>query len=149
MATCEQTSIIYPLLADVFYPIVTEAGYGSTSKQWVLDRTIACAFAPASRKYQQDVQTNPNMTIDNQLIGRVATDLTKTSRDSLSAITNMIITNIRDAAGNTIYNESAGIRAGKSTVFEVSTFNPIVGPFGNVDYFKIVIARSDNQAADI
>ena len=149
MATCEETSVIYPLLADVYYPIVTDAGYGSTSKQWILDRTIACAFAPASRKYQQDVKTNPNMTIDNQLVGRVKTDLTKTSRDNLSAITNMVLSNIRDAAGNIIYNESAGVRAGKSTIFEVSTFNPIVGPFGNIDYFKIVIARSDNQAADI
>lgn len=149
MATCEETSILYPLLADIYYPIVTESGYGSTSKQWILDRTIACAFNPASRKYKQDVQTNPNMTIDNVLVGRVQTDLTQTSRNGLSAITNMIIANIRDTNGNIIYNESAGIRAGKSTIFEVSTFNPIVGPFGKTDYFKVVIARSDNQAADI
>jgi hypothetical protein len=149
MAACEETSVVYPILADVFYPIVTDAGYGSTSKKWILDRTIACAFNPASRKYKQDVQPNPSITIDNQLVGRVKTDLTQSSRDGLFAITNIIIANIRDANGNIIYNESAGIRAGKSTIFEISTFNPIVGPFGKTDYFKVVLARSDNQAADI
>jgi hypothetical protein len=51
--------------------------------------------------------------------------------------------------GNSIYNESSGIRTGKSTLFEISTFTPIVGPFGSTEYYKIIVSRSDNQAADI
>jgi len=67
----------------------------------------------------------------------------------LYSITNIIITNIRDNQGNAIYSESAGPRKGQSTIFEVSTSNPIVGPFGKVDYYKLVISRSDNQAVDL
>lgn len=149
MVYCEPTDFLYPLLADVFYPIVEQGAYGNVKKQWVLDRTIAVALNPAGRKYMQQVQTNPNITLDNSLVGRTKTDILTSSRESLSAVTNVILANIRDVNGTVIYNESAGIRAGKSTIFEISTFTPIVGPFGSTEYYKLVVTRSDNQAADI
>ena len=58
---CEPTDFLYPLLADVFYPIIDQGAYGNVQKKWVLDRTIAVALNPAGRKYMQQVQTNPNM----------------------------------------------------------------------------------------
>jgi hypothetical protein len=149
MVSCESTDFLYPLMADIFYPMVEQGAYGNVKKQWVLDRTIAIALNPAGRKYQQQVQTNTNITLDNNLVGRTRTDILTSSRESLSAVTNVIIANIRDNTGRVIYNESSGIRAGKSTIFEVSTFIPIVGPFGSTEYYKIVVSRSDNQAADI
>jgi hypothetical protein len=149
MAICEKTDFMYPLLADVFYPIVEQGAYGNVKKQWILDRTIAVALNPAGRKYQQQVQPNTNITLDNNLVGRTRNDILSSSRDALNAITNVIIANVRDTNGNIIYNESAGIRAGKSTIFEIATFTPIVGAFGSTDYYKIVVSRSDNQAADI
>lgn len=149
MTHCEETSIIYPLLADIYYPITEQGGYGNVSKQWILDRTVAIALNPAGRKYAQQVQTNANITLDNSLVGRTKTDVLSSSRDSINALTNVIIANVRDKYGNIIYNESSGIRAGKSTIFEISTFTPIVGPFGSTEYYKIVVSRSDNQAADI
>jgi hypothetical protein len=149
MTFCESTDFMYPMLADIYYPITEAGGYGNVKKQWILDRTIACAFNPAGRKFKQDIQTNANITIDNSLVGRTRTDITQSSRDNLNAVTNIIIANIRDTDGNIIYNESSGIRAGRSTIFEIATLNPIVGPFGKTEYYKVVIARSDNQAADI
>ena len=149
MPDCEKTDIYYPLLADVFYPITDQGAYGSVKKTWILDRTIAVALNPAGRKYAQQVQTNPSITIDNNLVGRTKTDILSSSRNDLKAVTNVIIANVRDASGNIIYNESSGIRAGKSTIFEISTFIPIVGAFGSTDYYKLVVSRSDNQAADV
>lgn len=149
MVACEPTDFLYPLLADVFYPMVEQGAYGNVKKQWVLDRTIAVALNPAGRKYLQQVQTNPSITLDNSLVGRTRSDILTSSRESLSAVTNVIIANIRDTSGKVIYNESSGIRAGKSTIFEISTFTPIVGPFGSTEYYKLVVSRSDNQAADI
>jgi hypothetical protein len=146
---CESPDFTYPLLADVYYPIVEQGPYGNVKKTWVLDRTIACFFNPAGRKFKQDVVPNPNITIDNSLVGRVRTDLTTSTRDNLNSLTNIIITNIRDKDGNTIFNESGGVRAGKATLFEISTFNPVVGPFGKTEYYNVLIARSDNQGADI
>lgn len=145
---CESTDFVYPLLADVYYPIVTTGGYGDVKKQWVLDRTIACFFNPAGRKFKEDVTPNANINIDNVLVGRVRNDITQSDNESYS-MTNIIITNIRDAQGNIIYNESAGIRKGKSTIYEIATSNPIVGPFGGTEFYKLVIRRSENQAADV
>ena len=149
MVTCEPTDFLYPLLADIFYPMVEQGPYGNVTKHWVLDRTVAVALNPGSRKYMQQVKPNANLTLDNSLVGRSRSNILSSSRESLNAVTNVIIANVRDASGTTIYNESTGIRAGKSTIFEVSTFMPIVGPFGSVEYYSLVLSRSDNQAADI
>jgi hypothetical protein len=145
---CESTDFIYPLLADIYYPIVETGAYGNLKKQWVLDRTIACFFGPAGRKYKEDVTPNVNITIDNVLVGRTRKDITQSENDSYS-ITNIVVANIRDAQGNSIYNESAGVRSGRSTIFEIATSVPIVGPFGGTEYFNVIIRRSENQAVDI
>lgn len=149
MAYCETTDFMYPLLADVYYPIVEQSAYGSVKKQWILDKTVAIALNPAGRKFAQQVQTNANITIDNNLVGRVRVDILSSSDEQPVALTNILIADVRDSMGNIIYNESSGIRSGKSTIFEVATFTPIVGPFGSVEYYKIVVSRSDNQAADL
>jgi hypothetical protein len=144
----ETTSFVYPLLADIFYPIVDQGGYGNLKKQWVLDRIIACGLEPAGRKFKQDVQPDVNVQIDNSLVGRTRHDITESSND-LYSVTNIIITNIRDSGGNIIYNESSGKRKGKATIFEVASINPIIGAFGSTEYYKLVIRRSENQGADV
>jgi hypothetical protein len=140
---------IYPLSMEIYYPVVDQGAYGNVKKQWILDQTVKCFFNPAGRKYKTDVQADVNITIDNAIVGRVPFDITQSSRENLNSMTNIIITNIKDVNGNLIYNESAGIRKGKATIFEVATINPIIGAFADVDYYKIVIRRSDNQAVDI
>ena len=149
MATCEKIDLFYPLLMDIYYPVVEQSPYGNLKRQWVLDRTVACFFNPAGRKFKEDVVINTNITIDNAIVGRVRNDLTESNGNELYSITNIIITNIRDKEGNIIYNESSGPRKGQATIFEVSTSNPVVGPFGKTDYYKLVINRSDNQAVDL
>ena len=145
---CETADFAYPLLADIYYPIVETGAYGNSKKTWVLDRTIACFFNPAGRKTKEDVNSENKLELDNLLIGRVRNDLTQTSSESYS-VTNIIIANIRDRSGNFIYNESAGVRKGNSTIFEVASLNPIVGPFGTIEYYKVLVRRSENQAADL
>ena len=146
---CETTDFTYPLLADIYYPIVETGAYGNLKKQWVLDKTIACFFNVAGSKFKQDVGTEANINIDNSIMGRVRNDPTQSSTDSLYSITNIIVTNIRGNDGKLIYNESAGPRSGNATLFEIATLNPIVGPFGTVEYYKIVLRRSENQAVDL
>ena len=146
---CETTDFTYPLLADIYYPIVEVGGYGNLKKQWVLDKTAACFFNVAGSKYKQDVDTETNININNALIGRLRNDPTISSTESLYSITNIIITNIRGTDGNLIYTESSGPRSGDSTLFEIATLNPIVGPFGKVEYYKVILRRSENQAVDL
>lgn len=140
---------VFPLTMEVYYPIITQGGYGNVEKQWVLDQVLPCDFGPAGLRNKKDLQTDINVMLDNAVVGRVKTDITSSSRQANNSLTNILIANIKDANGNLVYNESAGVRAGKSTLFEIATLNPIVGPFHTVDYYKIILRRSENQAADI
>jgi hypothetical protein len=140
---------MYPLLADIFYPVVEQGAYGNVKKQWVLDRSVACFVGPAGSAGKEEIKPNPNITIDRVLIGRTRSDILLSQRNSNYSMTNVIVANIRDKNEKQIYNETAGIRSGKSTIFEISSFEPIVGPFGSTEYYKIILSRSENQAADI
>jgi hypothetical protein len=146
---CETTDFIYPLLADVYYPIVEQSAYGNVKKQWILDKTLACNFSSAGTAWKEEVQPNVNITKDVVLIGRTRSDIRISKLDASNAITNVIVTNIRDASGNLVYLETAGVRSGKATIFEIASQEPVVGPFGSIEYHKLIIRRSENQAADI
>jgi hypothetical protein len=149
MATCENTSIIFPMLADIYYPIVDQGPYGNVQKNWIHDKTIACNFSSAGSAFKEDIKPNANITQDTIMLGRAKTDIRFSTNKNQNSITNVIVTNIKDKDLNEIYVETAGPRAGKSTLFEVATVEPFTGPFGSVEYYRIVLRRSENQAADL
>ena len=146
---CEEPDFMFPMQADIYHPVVEQGAYGNVKKTWILDRTIACSFAPAGTAFKEEVTPNVNITQEKLLIGRVKTDIRISSQEAKNSITNVIITNIKDKNCNEIYTETTGPRAGKSTIFEVATHEPFSGPFGNVEYYKLIIRRSENQASDI
>jgi hypothetical protein len=149
VAICESTDFMFPMQADVYHPIVDQGAYGNVTKTWVLDRTIACNFNAAGTAWKEEVKPNVDMTLNKSLIGRVKTDIRMSSLEARNSINNVIITNIRDQNGNEIYLETSGPRAGKSTLFEIATQEPFAGPFGNVEFYKLIIRRSENQAVDV
>ena len=67
------------------------------------------------------------------------------SNNSENAITNILVTNIRNAHEDMIYRETAGPRSGKGTIYEMATVEPFMGPFGSVEYFKMLWRRTENQ----
>jgi hypothetical protein len=146
---CETTDFTYPMLADIYYPIVEQGAYGNVKKQWILDRSIACNFAPTGQAASEEVKPNVNITKENILLGRTKTDLRVSSTNSRNSITNVIVTNIRTPQQADIYIETSGPRDGRSTLYEIATSEAIVGPFGNVEYYKVVLRRSENQASDL
>jgi len=149
MATCEETSFIFPMLADIYYPIVDQGAYGNVQKTWIHDKTIACNFNSAGTAWKEDVKPNANITQDSVMLGRVKSDIRFSSTENKNSITNIIVTNIKDRNLHEVYLETSGPRAGKSTLFEVATVEPFVGPFGSPEYYKVVVRRSENQAVDL
>jgi hypothetical protein len=137
------------MLADIYYPIVEQGAYGDVKKNWVLDKTIACQFSSAGTANKEEIRPEVKLLLDNSLIGRVKSDIRFSSEEQKNALTNIVITNIRDKNGNVIYLETSGPRAGQPTIFELATFDPLLGPFGNVEYYKLVIKRSENQGSDL
>ena len=146
---CEEPDFIFPLQADIYYPIVDQGTYGNVKKSWVLDKTIAGNFNAVGNAGNEEIKPNVNITQKTTLIGRVKTDIRISSLDAPHSITNIILTNIRDKNCNYIYTETSGPRSGTSTIFEVATQEPFVGPFGGIEYYNLVIRRSENQAVDV
>lgn len=146
---CEEPDFIFPMQADIYYPIVEQGTYGNVKKTWILDKTIACNFNIVGLAGREEVKPNVNITQENILLGRTKNDIRISDLDVSNAITNVIISNIRDKNERHIYVETSGARAGKSTIYEIASQDPIVGPFGDVEYFKLVIRRSENQAVDL
>ena len=149
MACAGKADFAFPMEADIFYPIVEQGPLGNIKKTWILDKAIAINVNPAGAAFKEEVVPNVNITKDTLLIGRVKSDIRVSSREANNAITNVIVTNIKDKNCNPIYVETSGIRNGKSTIFEIATQEPFVGPFGNIEYYKIILRRSENQGADV
>ena len=137
------------MLADIYYPIVDQGAYGNVKKNWIHDKTIACNFSSAGSAFKEDIKPNVNITQDTIMLGRAKTDIRFSANEDQNSTTNVIVTNIKDKTLNEIYVETAGPRAGKSTIFEVATVEPFMGPFGSVEYYRVVLRRSENQAADL
>jgi len=145
MTVCETTDFMYPMLADVYYPIITQGDYGQPKKQWVLDRTIACNATSVGGAGEENIKPEVFLQYENKLVARTKADPRISSQKGTNAISNILITNVRHANDEVIYKETAGVRAGKSTIFEIATVEPYVGPFNTVEYYKMLWRRAENQ----
>tara|TARA_R110000822_G_scaffold90073_5_gene208360 strand:+ start:9307 stop:9753 length:447 start_codon:yes stop_codon:yes gene_type:complete len=140
---------VYPMMASIYYPIVEQGSYGNVKKQWILDRVALVNLAAKGGAMNEDVKPNVNITQDFVLVGRTKTDIRVSSKQAKTSITNVIVSNVCDRNGNSIYNETSGSRAGKATIFEIAGQEPFIGPFGDTEYYKILLRRSENQAVDL
>jgi hypothetical protein len=140
---------MFPMQASVYHPIVEQGQYGAIKKHWVLDRIFACSFTSGGSAFKEEVKPNVNITQHSILIGRSKSDLRISSLDSKNALTNILITDIKDQEGNLIYIETSGPRSGKGTLFEIATYEPFTGPFGTVESYNMVVRRSENQTGDV
>ena len=148
MESCEDTDFMYPMKADVYYPIVEQGAYGNVQKTWVFNKTIICNFSKDGT-VEEEVKPNVNITLKKVLTGRTKKDIRISQENNADSITNVIITNIRTKTDVPLYVETSGIRAGKSTIYEIESQSPIIGPFGDPEYYALAIRRSENQSSDI
>jgi hypothetical protein len=149
MDCASSTDFLYPLLADIYYPVVEQGAYGDVKKQWIIDKSIPCHFAAAGSAGEEEIKPNVNITQKTVLMGRTRNDIRMSKNGASYSINNVVISNIRDASGANVYVETSGPRSGKSTIFEIATQEPVVGPFGSVEYYRLVIRRSENQAVGL
>ena len=148
MESCEDTDFMYPMKADVYYPIVEQGAYGNVQKTWVFNKTVVCNFSKDGT-VDEEVKPNVNITLKKVLMGRTKRDIRFSQENNADAITNVVITNIRTRTDVPLYIETSGVRAGKSTIYEIESQSTIIGPFGDPDYYALAIRRSENQASDI
>lgn len=141
--------VFYPMTADIYYPMVSQSPYGNVSKEWTWDRNVVCSFEQTGAKAKEEITPNVSISQDTVLIGRVKANIGITSDNVEYALTNIMVTNIKDKAGQQIYVETGGPRKGLPMIFEVATQETHVGPMGKIEYYKVILRRSENQEANI
>jgi hypothetical protein len=146
MTNCEATDFLYPMKADIYYSIISQNSYGQPKKEWIFDRTIVCNATPLGGAGKEDIKPEVFLQNDGKLLSRVKSDPRTSSTQSNYAITNILATNIRNAQDSVIYKETSGPRSGRATIFEFGTVEPFTGPFGNVEYYKLLWRRTENQS---
>lgn len=145
MEGCLETDFMYPMKADIYYPIIKQTQYGQATKDWVFDRTIICNATTVGGAGQENIKPATFLQFENRLISRTKNDPRISSNNSENAITNILITNVRNPNDEVIYKETAGPRSGRGTIYEMATVEPFTGPFGNIEFFKMLWRRTENQ----
>jgi hypothetical protein len=145
MVDCEATDFIYPMKADIYYPIITQNNYGQANKEWVFDRTIVCNATSLGGAGDVELKPDVFLQYDGKLVARSKSDIRVSSNMADNAISNILITNIRSASDVILYRETAGPRSGRGTIYEVGTVEPFIGPFGDIEYYKMLWRRTENQ----
>jgi len=144
--TCEVTDFMYPMKADIYYAQIKQNEYGQAQKSWIYDRSIICNATPIGGASKEEIKPEIFLQNNGQLIARTKSDPRVSSQSSDSAMTNILVTNIRNANDTIIYRETSGPRSGRATIYEFATVEPFVSPFGDIEYYKILWRRAENQS---
>lgn len=143
---CDDTpDFLYPLYADIYYPVISQGLFNEIKKEWIYGKTITCYAASALRKSRSEIEPEAFIHLQDMLSARSKADIRKNGKGGMESLANILVTNIRSSADEIIYSESAGPRAGRGTIYEVSRFDPFLGPFGNVEYYSMLWRRTENQ----
>jgi hypothetical protein len=143
--SCDTTDFMYPMLADIYYPIVKQNEYGKAIKEWIFDRTITCNAQSLTQKSNEETSPAVFLVSEGKLIARSKSDIRTSSKNENNNITNILVTNVRLPGDNLVYRETAGPRSGRGTIYEVATIEPFVGGLQSIEYYHMVWRRSENQ----
>jgi hypothetical protein len=145
---CNDIDFIYPLYADVYYPVVTQQALGSIKKAWMIDRTFVCNATPVGGASKEDIAPETFIQYEGKLISRAKTDLRIATNGASYAVPNILITNIQTCAGEVLYKETAGPRNNQPTIYELETIEPFLNPFGKIEYYKMLWRKIENQVME-
>jgi hypothetical protein len=146
MNICDTTDFIYPMKADVYYPIITQNQYGQPNKDWVFDRTVILNATPVGGAGTEDIKPAEFLQYENKLVSRTKSDIRVSSNNENYALSNILVTNVRLSNDVLVYKETAGPRNGRGTIYEIATLEPYTNPFGSIEYYKVLLRRTENQA---
>ena len=146
MVDCEATDFIYPMKADVYYPIITQNNYGQANKEWVFDRTIKCSIisqmSGGAKTLAGEIKSNSgNFSYNSELLIRTGQDVQEKKNGTIYPITEILITNIKDSAGKLAWKEKGNI----PTQYELKTFIISFNPSHEIEFYRGFLSRSTKQ----
>ena len=143
--SCQDIDFLYPMYADIYLPTISQTASGKIEKVWTFDRTITCNATPVGGAGSEEIRPEAFVQYEGKLVARSKTDIRFDSLGEPIAPTNILITNIRSCSGAVIYKETSGARSELGTIYEIGNLEPFVGPFGSVEYYRMMWRKTDNQ----
>jgi hypothetical protein len=131
-------SLLYDTEFLVYYASQAQDGYGKITRAWTLDRTERGTVKSVTSNYTVSQQN----VLRGDLKGHTEEDLRIDSNGNLFALTEILVTITNPA----VYIETVGPRKGLTTMYEVHQSTPVVGPFGEVLHFDVILTRSIDQS---
>lgn len=145
MTNCEKPDFVFPLYADIYYPVVTQGPYGDIEKAWTFDRTVVINAEPYSTTGKQKIEPGLITEYKDILSARSKNDLRISSGNQKEDVSNVVITNIRDIQEDIVYYETSGARKDQGTIYEIATIDPVVGPFKKIEHYQLVLRKTERQ----
>lgn len=144
------SSLFFQMNCDIYYATESQDQYGGIDKKWQYDESKPCSFYTLSDKSNENNFTFDDSRfykLETMLYGRLKTDPRKSSSGLYYPLSQILISNIRSSgcSDETFFIETDGDYVGEPTIFEIKSCQPFVGPFNNIEYYKIQLERSDIQ----
>lgn len=136
---------LYPLKADVYYSTESQNDFGEIDRAWEFGQTVSVDLNMSTNYKDQQIQADQFFWMQDIISGKCPSDIRIDSNGGLHSLTAILVTNVRNGSDNVIYFETAGPRAGMPTIYEVAGLLPHNDPWGNNDYYKLVVKRSELQ----
>jgi hypothetical protein len=144
ISTIGLADIYYPMTAEIYYAENKQDELGVIQKTWVFDRVVKCsAISSMSDKTLTGELKNsgPIFQYNSDVLFRTNENIQKKKNGTVFPITEILITNIKDSAGTTVWLE----KNNKSTQYEIRTLAPSYNAFHEVEFYRGYIARSGKQ----
>lgn len=136
--------ITYPMTADLYYAETKQNAFGTMEKTWVYDRTVNCSAisALADKTLTGELRTKDAFfNYNSDIAFRTNENIQKNKTGRYHQITDILVTNIKDQAGNQVWTEGEDIK----TQYEVQSFVPSYDAFHTVDFYRGYLTRSQKQ----
>ena len=137
---------LFSMYLDVYYGVDNQDQFGTEVKTWVFNRSVTGYAEILGAVSRDGLKNNQFFEYEGKLIGRSKEDITLALNSDRYPISSILVTNIRDiSTGTHFYKEPYGDRRNLSTLFEIMAVESYVNPWNEIEYYKILFNRCDEQ----
>jgi hypothetical protein len=136
-------NLYYPMTADIYYAQSSQSEFGEFEKTWQKDRTVFCSAIKErpDSKIRPALETEKFLQYDFRINMRTNEDIQRGSDDNFYPITDVLVRNIKDPAGNLVWEEYYN----ENTSFEIQAAEPMFNEMHILSGYRILLVRSDRQ----
>jgi hypothetical protein len=136
-------NLYYPMTADIYYARSHQNDFGEFEKTWQKDKTVFCSAIKErpDSKIRPALETEKFLQYGFRINMRTNDNIQKSSNDDYYPITDILIRNIKDPAGNLVWEEYYN----ENTSFEIQSAEPMFNDLHVLAGYRILLVRSDRQ----